>query len=179
MARRVSRFRGGAIRVPQRRKTEWGSLISSGEWNIAAASSKLLVGSFSSATLAPLVPMTLSRVRGVFSHRSDQATADETYAGAVGICVVQDAARAAGVASVPGPVTEVGQDMWLWWMPFVGRFEFGSASGFVLPFVHQIVDNRAMRKIEDGNAIVMVIETAAFGQGVSGAFFLRFLFKMH
>ncbi len=172
--------RGRSFRGSQRstRQTEWASAISAGEANIAASGTKLVMGSFTAAALAALGPSTFVRVRGSFSHRSDQSAADETYAGAFGIAVVNEDARVAGVASLPGPISNVSDDIWLYWVPFVGRFEFvGTAASALMHYTHIIVDGKAQRKIKDGDAIVFVAETAAFGSGVSLAFFLRVLFK--
>ena len=172
--------RGSFRRSVVRRATEWIGFVSTGEFQIAAPSTALVLGTISQVELADFVPFTLIRIRGWFSHRSDQAAASETYAGALGIAVVKEQARAVGGTSLPAPITDSGDDSWLYWTPFVGRIAVATSVGIVTElYTNLIIDNKAMRKIADGDAFVVTAETAALGAGVNGLFFVRMLFKLH
>ncbi len=175
----ADRFRNRGSRFlpsSQRRKSEWGAIISVAELSISAPSTKAVMGSTSQAALSGTVPATIVRVRGSFSYRSDQNAADEDYIGAFGIAVVRDVARAAGAASLPGPISDASDDVWLYWTPFVGRQVAATSDHDV--YNHIIVDGKAQRKLVDGDAIVFMAETAALSEGVNLLMFLRTLFLL-
>ena len=54
-----------------------------------------------------------------------------------------------------------------------------SAIGILTQGVERIVDSRAMRKCEDGEDIVSVVETGAASQGVIVTAYFRALVKLH
>ncbi len=70
--------------------------------------------------------------------------------------VVTDLALAAGAASVPGPVTDIGDDGWFLYVPIVqsGRLT-DSQDGTQYPF-----DSKAKRIVETGSSLVAVVENA-------------------
>ena len=73
--------------------------------------------------------------------------------------------------------------MWLFWTPFVNRFEFASNVGEqATAMVHILIDSKAMRKIEDGDALVAIAELGTgvgAGVGVAGILLTRWLFMTH
>ena len=123
-----------------------------------------------------LRPFTIVRTRFLLHVRSDQSGAIENQAGALGLAVVSDEATAVGVTAVPTPISELGSDLWFAVMLYMAA---GSAvnegrvgSGFEL-------DSRAMRKVEVGQDIVVVLEQATPSSGqivVTGG---RMLVKLH
>ena len=101
---------------PLKFPTSWARLVTPVYGTVAAAS-KVLIGSF---TLAGVnAGVTVRRTRGEYSIISDQTGADEDQLGAWGMVVVNDIAVAAGVASLPGPVTDLDDDGWFVWEPFL------------------------------------------------------------
>ncbi len=115
--------------------------------------------------------------------RTDQAAGavvtEEAY-GAVGFAVVSEQASVAGAASVPGPITNEDSELWfvwqaLWAQSYVATIAgFESAPGRVFDF-----DSKAMRKIEEGDAIVVVFENADDAHGMIIEIKYRMLIKLH
>ena len=107
---------------------------------------------------------TIVRVRGQIIVSSDQLAASESWAGAVGMCIVTDQAVAVGVGSVPTPYTDQDSQLWFMHQYYGGRFNFVTAAGFdcqghtVFPF-----DSKAMRKFPLGTTLAVVVENAANG----------------
>ena len=110
---------------------------------------------------------------------SDIDAATELQFGAFGIAIVSDAARAAGIASLPTPITEANTDFWQTWQPFLRKLVVKTAVGIEPNFMFQYdIDSKAMRKIKPGDAIVLVVENSA-STGIEFAAHLRLLFKYH
>ncbi len=165
----MARSRGAPRRFAgrsQRQPTGWTR-------SVATASTAVLGGTkvlIATAALDPTgISRTVRRTRGHFFVASDQAAILEEQVGAYGAIVINDLALAAGVASIPGPVTDASDDGWFLWVPF------GQLSGSVLagdtldPLATQLreFDSKAMRKVEEGFGLAFVVENA----GASG---LRF-----
>jgi len=106
---------------------------------------------------------TLVRVRGLAAMilKTVSATGDG-FTGAFGIAKVTSAAAAAGVGSIPTPITEVGWDGWLWHSFFtvLGGLS-GGADG--AGFQRIVIDSKAMRKMNEDEAIVLVSEQIEVG----------------
>jgi len=66
----------------------------------------------------PGINETVRRTRGGVFVSSDQGAAVELQTGAFGAIIVSDTAVAAGVASLPDPVTDASDDGWFVWVPF-------------------------------------------------------------
>jgi hypothetical protein len=112
---------------------------------------------------------------------SDQLSADEFQAIAIGGAVVSDQAVAAGVASVPTPVTDDDSDYWWFHQYFMSSFAFASGVGFEAPGGSQMsIDSKAMRKVDDGQDVSIVAELAsAISAGVILSTAGRMLIKNH
>ena len=101
---------------------------------------------------------TIVRTRGSLLVRVAAAAAgDTTLRGAMGIIQVSADAFAAGVASVPGPLSD-SLDDWYVWVPFTLAFddittEFDSAY-----FDRVAFDSRGMRKTKFGEVSAVVFE---------------------
>ncbi len=163
-------FRGGVTR----RETLWANIpfqIVTADVGVAT-----LMASLNAAALA-LRPFTIVRMRMAFGLHSDQAAAAEVQAVAVGQAVVSDQASAIGVTAVPTPVTDAGSDAWLLY-----TILFNNATNLTDLVVGQKyfeVDSRAMRKVEDGQDLVLVTEVAATSNGTVLNSSGRFLIKLH
>ena len=103
----------------------------------------------------PGIGETIRRVRG-FVAVNAVASAAGSRLGALGMVVVSDIALAAGVASIPGPVTERGDDGWFVWQATGGaRPAATGTESTIWPF-----DSKAMRRVEEGFGIAIVFENA-------------------
>ena len=174
----ATRFRGLRARmVAQRRQTFWFSsvVVSSA---LAAANTAVLQRSLNAAALA-LRPFTIIRSRGWTMIRSDQAAATEQYQAAFGSIVVSDQATAIGVTAIPTPTTD-DQSGWLVYEWSAGRIEVITAvgmdqrAGLFIPF-----DSKSMRKVEEGQTLVEVVESDAIGSGCNLTTYNRMLIKLH
>ncbi len=102
---------------------------------------------------------TIVRVRGsyIFSETGINGTAVLT----VGIMLIDNAALAAGVASIQTPGTDVGSD-WLWW-DTVPLDNVGTVAADPVRTGRRIIDSKAMRKVKTNQALVFVTEILALG----------------
>ncbi len=131
---------------------------------IIPAATKTLIASL--ALDNPGIAETIRRTRGVFTISSDQGTAIEDQVGAMGFMVVNDLAIAAGVASLPGPVTDANDDGWFVWVPFALRGLADVENSAVISEQYEF-DSKAMRKVEEGFGIVLVVENASASFGIT------------
>ncbi len=165
---RMARARG------QKRQSVWGFLTPGN--NTLTATGGTIVASLNAAALARR-PFTIVRTHLEFMLRSDQSAAIEQQTCAFGMAVVSDEAVAAGVASVPTPITELGSDLW-----FLHVIMFGDESKLTdrsSPATLRSVDSKAMRKVEEGQDIVFVAELGGTGAGLILSSGGRFLIKTH
>ncbi len=174
MPRRRSSLVGVRSRVAPR-KTAW---ISSPDENAYTAVGGGIIdfqGSLNAAALA-LRPFTIVRVRGMLSIISDQVAAAEEPFGALGMAVVSDQAVAAGVGSLPSPITEEGSDLWF-------TYHFGSApintAGVMASVATSYFDSKAMRKVGIGQDLVILFENASSASGLLYVAKYRILVKLH
>ena len=153
-----------------RRLTQWVGPALQGYVTVAAAG----------ATLIEFVPFseqtTIVRTRGQISVFPAALTADVEIVGAIGIAVVSDEARIAGVASVPEPFTDADWGGWLVWRSFSYRFEFADATGVNFPNWSFEIDSKAMRKISPSESLVVIAESQAGSFLISTP--LRMLIKL-
>ena len=133
------------------------------------------------ATLENVPQPTLIRVRGQFQiERTAQGATPASCNIAMGLLKVTAKAFAAGAASVSAAGTDIGSD-WLWHkiVPFFGRASVGAESGEGATEHRLEIDNKAMRKFDNNELLVLVVENVALTStmtvGVTGGF--RVLFK--
>ena len=169
----MARSRGGTFPRTSvaRRKTTWGL----GPGGVAAtnvtSSSSFFLGSF-------IVPITLGltaiRLRGAFSWFLKSATSSgDGFQGAFGVGIATAAAINAGIASVPTPITELDEDMWLYHR-IIGVHGNSAAEAEFLtgPATERFeVDSKAMRKFADGMGIYACMEVTEIGTGDANIFF--------
>ena len=167
-------FRSGV----KRRETLW--LFTSE--NVAAlslATSAVIANSLNAAALA-LRPFTVIRTRLHLNIQSDQTLGTEDQVGAVGCAVVSDQAVAIGVTAVPTPVTDLGSDLWLAHQYLTSSFLFKSGVGVEAQFTTNAdLDSRAMRKVEEGQDLILVKERGTLGDGITLFSAGRTLIKLH
>ncbi len=179
MARRFQQ-----TRVPQslRRKTDWvGGLETTSTRTTIGASSVVIMTSLDTRLAANSVlgsEFTIVRVRGIYDVGPLNFTADMDAQGAFGMCVVNGEAFDAGVASVISPVVESFDDRWFYHSHWSIQFEALTNEGFVGQNYREIIDNKAMRKVSNGDVIISVVENGNAGDNVSFFTNFRMLMKL-
>ena len=160
----------------QRRQTLWlgGTEVST---VIPAANGVVLQTSLNAAALA-LRPFTIIRSRGRVCVFSDQRVASEFYSAAYGNIVVTDQASAAGVASVPTPVTEDNSD-WHVYKRMQQRVSVTTDVGVLLFGLSEEFDSKAMRKVDLGEDLISVWESSGLSNGIQVIAYTRVLVKLH
>ncbi len=151
--------RAPIVRTRRRSTTNWGRFVDT-TTNVGSGTKVLLsVVSLSNPGIGEVV----RRTRGMFSIFSDQTAAMETQAGAMGFVVVNDLAIATGASAIPGPATDANDDGWFVWVPFsqVGAISPGGTVTAGQPMNRYEFDSKAMRKVEEGYTVAIMIE--AFG----------------
>ncbi len=150
----------------------WSSSVIAAPTNIPAAT-KVLVASLVLSNVN--IDETLLRVVGMIGVASDQNAASEQQIGAFGMIVVTDIAIAAGVASVPGPMSN-GADDWLMYQGFAQERAFGSSIGFDSEARTQYaINSKAKRVVTEGRAIALVCENLHATHGFNVVWNLRVL----
>ncbi len=166
------RFAGRSVR----RATEW---VPSG---IVTARTALAAGSvLLHQTFAFSAPATIVRVRGSLWVGSDQSTATESPFGAIGLAVVTDQAVAIGVTAIPAPIADADSQQFLLWAPFLADVRAGAdnTSWNAGTFTHTPMESKAMRKVDKGTAVVVVIENSSATDGMLFVVEFRMLVKVH
>ena len=154
MARQFTRTRG---RLGSPRKSVWIGLQPAAD---TVAGGSTLVASLNAAALA-LRPFTIVRTHLTLMVRSDQSVAPENQTGAWGNAVVSDQAVGVGITALPLPETDIGSSFW-----FAHQMLLASESTLTdrsQPAQIYEVDSKAMRKVEVGEDLVFVLESAAGG----------------
>ena len=162
----------------RRRETQWLE-IEATVAAFAAPSTAVLLASMTAAELA-LRPFTVVRSRGALMMVLDQVAASERQVWDFGLAVVSDQAVAVGVTAVPTPSTDRASDLWFVYESLMSEFEFVSGVGFdQRPGDRKDFDSKAMRKVVEGDQIIVVGETAAISDGVIATVVGRVLVKLH
>ena len=174
MARR--RFAGPVLRQGQRRKTVWIATPATA-FTLSAVGGTLLASL--NATALALRPFTIVREHLEVWIRSDQTAAAEDQLGAIAAAVVSDEASAAGVNSVPTPVTEAGSDLFYLHQWLLSSTFGGDGGGGAVRGVRYSIDSKAMRKVDIGQDNILVGEFDASGNGFVLLVAGRTLVKLH
>ena len=128
---------------------------------------------------APQPPWTITRVRGLITIVSDQVAATEQPHGAMGMAVVNGEAFDAGVASIPTPFTESFDDRWFYHTYFSAPFALIGAAAMARHVFQKEIDGKAMRKVDIGDVVVVVIENGSSVGGIISQVNFRTGVKLH
>jgi len=163
----------------QKRKVGWDRGPGGTAADTITASTSNFFGSVSNVLVDGL---TLVRLRGRFSFiLTAAAAAGDGYQGAMGIGVTTASATAAGIASVPTPITEQDWDGWLYWQAIschAGDATAGSRN-WDQANMNIEVDSKAMRKLTEDSSIFAVFEVIEIGTATASLFFdSRILVKL-
>ena len=112
------------------------------------------LGVLSAGALA-LRPFTILRTRGRILYTSDQTATSEQPFGIYAEGVFSDTASAAGIASLPSPVSDPEQD-WFVYEPVIHEFQFISGVGIQNQGSHFEFDSKAMRKVGLDDDVVSI-----------------------
>ncbi len=142
-----------------RRETIWVDLV--GTQTTLASGTPVNFTGYSQAVL-DMRPFTIVRTRGIMQVASDQVGVTESYMAHLAIAIVSDQALAVGITALPRPVSDAASDLWFVYESLAGRSFFSTASGFQdSAGIWKPFDSKAMRKVEDGQDIAVVIENEA------------------
>jgi len=169
-----SNFRG---RSPTRRKTSW--IQGPGDATIIVMSGSSTLGFGSSVGLFD--GETVIRVRGSLQAFLTSVTAaGDGYHVAVGIGVFTSEAFAAGIASLPSPISDMDWNGWLYHRFYdLHGAAAGSPEADVSTSIQFEVDSKAMRKVNDGVTIGCLVQGVELGDSVMGVYFQsRLLMKL-
>ena len=162
----------------RRRETIWAGITET-DTVIAAALGAVITNS-SGASVQALRPFTVVRTRMNWLLASDQSGATEDFGAGFGVAVVSDQASAIGVTAVPTPVTDIASDLWFVHELQFGLFRFVSGIGFEgVSGIQRTIDSKAMRKVEEGQDIVFVLENTSLSAGSESFLGGRILLKLH
>ena len=120
-----------------------------------AAGGTVLVATLNDAAKA-LAPFTIVRTHFALDLVSDQAAAIEVQSTGFGLAVLSEQAVAIGVTAVPTPLTDISSSLW-----FVHRVLFADESNLTdrtRPSRFWEVDSKAMRKVEAGQDVGVIVE---------------------
>ena len=175
MARHFTRGRGrlGAVR----RETIWADIVPV-VTDLGAASTAQIINTGGAALLA-LRPFTVIRSRGFFYVSSDQIGASEAWGASLGMAVVSDEAVAIGATAVPTPETDASSDLWFVYETTYGQFTLHTSVGAYERGVGRTYDSKAMRRVEDGQDLIIVVETPTIVSSARIQHRGRLLLKLH
>jgi len=145
-----ARRRSFVTRASRTRNMAWGGIQVPP--TTLAADTKVILGSF---VLSTQFDETVLRTRGGFMVHALLTTPPNLAIAAVGMIVVSEDAFAAGIGSVPGPITDIGNDEWFFWQPLANTFD---AAGGLGGGTWYEFDQKGKRIVREGNRIVLVAE---------------------
>ena len=160
----MAHARGFRPRTQSRRQTAWGAGPNAESQSLSATQSLIWTNG---SVLALEQEVTIVRVRG-YCNIILEATAaiGDGFSGAIGIGLVSSAAFAAGVASVPTPITEVDWSGWL----YHKFFDLRSITATIADGVNSVacvqqfdIDSKAMRKQGSSMTLMGVVEVSESG----------------
>ena len=178
MARNIVRRSFGSSRVSQRRKTVWLASLDTTTITTLAAATSVLDQAFNGSQITSLGPLTIVRTIGTLWVKTDQVAATEIPFGALGMSVVSEQARVAGIASIPTPITDEASDLFFTYVPWAASMLLADATGMIDGMSTYQFDSRAQRKVQDGEAIVVTLENASSVHGVGYVLKYRMLVKL-
>ena len=172
--------RSGFRQASRARKTrDWGNGPGGSTVTTLTASGKAILGSGIGPTNEQEI--TLARTRGILELVMTSGAAGDGWIGAMGIGkTTQQAFTVGGVTSLPGPITEVDWDGWLYHQFFSLHGPAAFASNGTGPFTRNIeVDSKAMRKLGGAELLFAIIEVTEEGASALEVWFdSRMLFLL-
>ena len=160
MPNRFARGGGrGAVRAPRR---QIANDILNGQVDGLSVTTTLVKGTGDFGIILGTAAATLVRTRGVVRvAQQTNSGVSVVITGAWALKIVSSDAFNAGVASLPGPLSDDGTDFFAYGA--IVLTQFGATASITDPgvFQHFEVDSRGMRKMKSGDTIVLVVELIA------------------
>ena len=158
MARGQSQFGRGS-----RLRKVWSSFGLSD--NVAITTTQIILGSVD-IPIGGALEATVLRIRGEYLVMGVPNAANDSDVIGLGIIVVRNEAFDAGGVSVPGPISQIGSDSWMWHsITPIDAMGLTAESAVSLTSNRRvIVDSKAMRKVPEGSTVILV------GQASTGDF---------
>ena len=172
MARRRD-FARGAAAIRTSRLTSWFQFQPI-EVTLATNAVDTLAFTLNAAALA-LRPFTIVRTHFQLTLRSDQAAAIELQTMAIGMAVVSDEATAVGITAIPSASINAASNLW-----FLHSWINGDESALTDRTRSQTnmrLDSKAMRKVEVGQDLAVVVSGGRIGSGMITDLMGRMLIK--
>ena len=161
-----------------RRESMWIGITESNTV-ITIANGAVLVNLASAALLA-LRPFTIVRTHIQWFLQSDNTGALEEYQTAFGIAVVSEQSSGIGITAIPTPFTDLGSDLWFLHHSNASQFTFVTGAGFDAALgLSMHIDSKAMRKVNDDQDVVFVLENSSLSNGTRSLTSGRMLIKLH
>ena len=165
------------------RPTFWAGSVSQA-FAVLTSATPVIQTLVSEAGLENVPNPTLMRTRGQITIANNAGNAvNEAWSVAVGIAVIGARAFAAGTGSVPLPLTDSGNDKWLWWGHATINTGIFNSTNATLKVDQKVlmVDSKAMRKIEADEVIMIAFEVDAINEAaarqIDVSFGIRMLLK--
>ena len=165
-------LRRSASRIPRgpRRRTGWDFGPGSGGVDVISSSSTGFFGVQGATFLRQ--GDTLVRSRGdVEMFLTAVGASGDGFEGALGMGLASQNAVAAGIASVPTPITDIDWDGWVWHRMFSLHGSAATASeDNALPSRFFEIDSKAMRKVGTEMSLYLAFEMTEIGTAVMNLF---------
>jgi len=161
-----ARSTGFRNRSSSRRRTAWeiGPRTTAVQSLVAAGASVAVTGA-----QALTDGLTIVRIRGELVLNLSAATSagDGFVDAAAGLCIINENASGIGITAIPTPLTDLAWDGWMWHQAF-GEITSQETTPLNRDFysLRIPVDTKAMRKFDESDVLVMVVE---LGTEVGGA----------
>ena len=164
--------RGYSLRSPSRRRsTHWGFGPGDNAVNAITGDGVTFLGS--GIILSTETQATIVRLRGsLVAYLTATSAANDGFHCAIGVGLVSDEAFAVGVASIPGPLTEADNEIWMYHRFFDIHSPTATlASADVSQSVAFEVDSKAMRKWDDDKTLVAMLEVEEASVAIAAVWF--------
>ena len=160
-----------------RRSTNWIGSHEVGTWSTLAANAcvaeSVVIATGDDAT------GTITRIRGRVGLFAKGNAAVEGIIG-MGLLVATTKAFVVGTTALPCPLTDASDEDWLWhtYVPMIETAGAAPAEDTNLMGSQRVeIDSKAMRKFEDSQSLIFVIESSAIA--ISFTWGMRALIKLH
>jgi len=173
LTQRHGGFRGQSLR----RKTAWTFGPGSTAATQISAASTVGIGSGVAALVDGL---TMIRIRGsVSAYLESASAAKDGFHCAIGIGVFTEEAFAAGVGSMPAPLTDVDRDLWLYHRFFDIHVAGAAVVDSFQSSIQFEIDSKAMRKWPESRVVGALIQVIEIGTATMQLFMdTRMLVKL-
>lgn len=155
----MARRRSNVIVRGPRRMTDWSlGPNTNGVQAVDETTTKLAWG----ATAVVTAVSTLVRTRGSWTAVfNTAASVNDGCTLGVGLIIVTAEAASVGVTAIPGPLTNMDDDRWLWHqiVPFLAPQTTFGGSTVPAQMYNFEIDSKAMRKLTDNDVIFGAIQT--------------------